>query len=41
MEKKKCQFCEKIIEGYTKEQVDYLLKQHILSKHTEKIEVMA
>ena len=37
MIEKKCPFCEKIIEGYTKKQVDYLLKQHILSKHKDKV----
>lgn len=40
MEKKKCKFCDKIIEGYTKKQVEYLIKQHILAKHKDKIEVL-
>ncbi len=39
MEKKKCPFCDKEIEGYTKKQVDYLLKQHILSKHPDKMKI--
>ena len=39
MEKKKCPFCDKEIEGYTEDQVDYLLKQHILSKHKDKIKI--
>jgi len=39
MEKKKCPFCEKEIEGYTEKQVEYLMQQHILSKHKDKIEV--
>lgn len=37
MEKIKCKYCEKEIEGYTKKQVEYLLKQHTLSKHPDKI----
>jgi len=39
MEKIKCNYCEKEIEGYTKKQVEYMLKQHILSKHPEKIKI--
>ena len=41
MEKKKCDFCDKEIEGYTEDQVDYLLKQHILAKHPDKMKVVA
>ena len=37
MEKIECKHCGKIIEGYTKKQVEYLLKQHTLSKHPDKI----
>jgi len=36
---KKCKFCDKEIEGYTEKQVDYLMMQHMLSKHKEKLEV--
>jgi len=39
MKKKKCPFCDKVIEGYTDEQVEYMLKQHILSKHQDKFSV--
>ena len=39
MEKITCKFCGKEIEGYTKKQVEYMLKQHILSKHPEKINI--
>jgi len=39
MESKKCPYCPKVIEGYTEKHVDYMLKQHILSKHPEKVEV--
>jgi len=39
MIKIKCQFCEKEIEGYTEKQVNYLMQQHILSKHKDKIKV--
>ena len=35
MEKKKCPYCDKVIEGYTKKQVSYLISQHVLSKHKE------
>jgi len=31
MEKRECKKCGKIIEGFTKSQVDYLMKQHQLS----------
>jgi len=36
LRKLKCPYCDKIIEGYSKN-IDYLLSQHILSKHKEKI----
>lgn len=39
MEKQECKFCDKVIEGYTKKQIDYLMNQHILSKHKDKIEI--
>jgi len=39
MEMKKCKFCDKEIEGFTEGQVDYLMNQHILSKHKDKFEV--
>ncbi len=39
MEKKKCKFCDKVIEGYKKSQVDYLMNQHIIAKHVEKIRI--
>ena len=35
----KCKFCDKEIEGYNQKQVDYLMLQHILAKHKEKLEV--
>lgn len=37
MEKQKCSDCPKVIEGFTKNQVNYLLEQHILAKHKEKV----
>lgn len=37
MEKIECEYCGKKIEGHTIPQVEYLLKQHILSKHSEKV----
>jgi len=39
MEKIKCKFCDKEIEGYSKKQIDYLMNQHILSKHKDKFKV--
>ena len=36
MIKKQCDKCDKIIEGYTKNQVDYMMEQHKLAKHKEK-----
>jgi len=37
MIKRKCIYCNKIIEGHTEEQAEYMVKQHILSKHREKV----
>ncbi len=36
MIQKKCKKCDKVIEGYTESQVDYMMAQHNLSKHKEK-----
>ena len=36
---KKCDYCNKLIEGHTEKQVNYLLEQHILSKHRDKIKI--
>lgn len=33
MEKIKCDKCDKVIEGYSKEHVEYLMAQHNLAKH--------
>lgn len=33
---KKCPICGKIIEGYSDKHVDYMMRQHNLSKHMEK-----
>ena len=38
MEKIKCDECPKVIEGYTKKQVRYLLRQHKLKHVSEKEE---
>jgi len=35
MEKIKCEFCDKGIEGYSKKHVEYMLAQHVLAKHNE------
>ncbi len=37
MEKIKCKYCDKVIEGYTNKQIEYLLKQHTLSKYPDRI----
>jgi hypothetical protein len=39
MFKKKCDFCPKEIEGFTEKQVNYLMLQHIVAKHKEKIKL--
>lgn len=37
MIKKKCPYCPKEIEGYTLKQTEYMLKQHMLARHQDKI----
>jgi len=37
METKKCPYCNKIVEGFTKDHVESLLNQHILAKHKNKV----
>ena len=37
MEKKICKYCTKKIEGHTDKQVEHLMRQHIISKHPEKV----
>jgi hypothetical protein len=39
MEEIKCDFCKKIIQGHTPNQVKYMLMQHKLAKHSDKIEI--
>jgi hypothetical protein len=39
MIKKQCKYCEKEIEGYNENHVEHLMKQHLLSKHSDKFEV--
>jgi len=39
METKKCPYCDKEFEGHTKDQVEYIVKQHILSKHPAKLKL--
>ena len=41
MEKRQCQFCGKKFEGYTIHQVEYQVKQHILSVHADKITIQS
>ena len=35
METIKCDLCEKVLEGYSVKQVEYLLAQHKLAKHSD------
>ena len=35
---KKCEYCPKVIEGYTKHQVGYMMEQHQMGKHRKLIE---
>lgn len=37
MNKLKCRYCEKEIEGYSESQTEYMMMQHLLSKHREKM----
>jgi len=37
MEQIKCKICKKLIEGYSKKHVEYMLAQHKLSKHPEEL----
>jgi len=39
MIKQKCNYCEKEIDGYSKEHIEYLMNQHLLSKHKDKIKI--
>jgi len=40
LEKKKCDYCPKEIEGHTVKQVEYLMLQHVLARHKEKLRVV-
>jgi glutaredoxin len=37
MESKECPFCDKVIEAYSKKQVEYYLRNHIMGKHKDKV----
>lgn len=37
MIEKKCKYCDKKIEGHTEKQVEYMMKQHVISKHKDKV----
>lgn len=37
MDKQKCKYCGKEIEGFSPRHVESLMAQHILAKHQEKI----
>jgi hypothetical protein len=39
MIKKKCKYCPKVIEGHTESQVEHLMKQHLISKHSDKVDL--
>ena len=36
---KKCKYCRKEIEGHTEKQIDSLMQQHLLSKHSDRVEL--
>jgi len=38
MELKKCEHCPKVIEGYTENQVNYLMEQHMMARHRDRME---
>ncbi len=40
MEKKKCEYCDKVIEGFTKKQIEHLMNQHLVSVHKDKIKIV-
>lgn len=37
MKQKICPYCEKLIEAYNENQLEYLIQQHILSMHKDKV----
>lgn len=37
-ERKECTECGKLVQGSTKEQVEYLMKQHYLARHAARKE---
>jgi len=39
MVEKKCDYCDKVINGANKKQLDYLILQHKISKHPDKIKI--
>jgi len=34
----KCKVCPKVITGYTRKQVEYMMKQHMISRHPEYVD---
>ena len=39
MEQIKCKYCDKIIEGFNQKQVKYLMNQHLIARHSDKVEM--
>lgn len=39
MKTAKCKYCDKVVEGYTEKQVEYMLKQHVLARHIEHVKI--
>jgi len=35
----KCKYCSRIFEGHKEGQVEHQIKQHIISKHPEKVKI--
>lgn len=40
MESKKCPLCDKVVEGYTENQVETMMQQHLLNKHSDKVKLV-
>jgi len=38
MEKLKCKYCDKVVEGYNKKHVEFLMMQHMLTHRDKKEE---
>ena len=39
MKKLRCKYCSKVIEGYTEKQIEHLMMQHVVAKHSDKVDL--